>query len=124
MEERNTINWFEIPVTDFERGKKFYETIMAIEMPVNQMGDYLMGFFPSFKGKVSGAIVHGKDFIPSTTGHQLYLNCNPDLQEVLGRIEAAEGQIVTPKTVITPEIGYFAVIIDSEGNKMSLHSQH
>jgi predicted enzyme related to lactoylglutathione lyase len=121
---KNMLNWFEVPVKDFERAKKFYETIFEIEMPQNQMGDYLMGFFPAFEGKVSGAIVQGMGYEPSMTGHQVYLNGNPDLQNVLDRVTAAGGEVMVPKTQITPEIGWFAFIKDSEGNKVALHSQN
>ena len=123
MEERNAINWFEIPVTYFERSKTFYETILNINMTENEMQGYQMGFFPTFMGKVSGAIVKGEGYEPCTKGSQVYLNCNPDLSEVISKVEAAGGQILVPKTQITPEIGYFAFILDTEGNKIALHSQ-
>jgi predicted enzyme related to lactoylglutathione lyase len=53
----------------------------------------------------------------------LYLNANPDLSPVLGRIPAAGGKVLLPKTQITPEIGYKAVFEDTEGNRLALHSQ-
>jgi hypothetical protein len=52
----------------------------------------------------------------------VYLNANPDVQPILDRIEAAGGKIIVPKTEISPEHGHMAVFIDSEGNRMALHS--
>ncbi len=122
--KRNAINWFEIPSGDFKRAVKFYETILGASMYVSKMGDVDMAFFPMDEGKVGGAVIkweHGK---PSADGTMVYLNANPDLATILSRIEAAGGKIVAPKTHITPEIGYFAVFLDCEGNRVALHSQN
>ena len=120
----NMINWFEIPVTDFDRAKKFYEALIGSEMHEQQMGPYRMGFLPSVpgNGKVSGAIVHGEGYDPGMQGAVIYLNGNPDLTTMLGRAEKAGGKVIVPKTEITPEYGYFAYFIDTEGNKIGLHS--
>ena len=121
----NVLNWFEIPVTDFKRAKKFYETIFEITMPEHSMGGYMMGFFPyeMGSGKLSGAIVQGEHRIPAKEGSLIYFNANPDLSDALGRIEKAGGKIFVPKTQISPEIGFFALFTDTEGNKVALHSQ-
>ena len=52
----------------------------------------------------------------------IYLNGNPDVQKVLDKVEAAGGKILVPKTEISPEYGFMAVFIDSEGNRIGLHS--
>jgi uncharacterized protein len=119
----NAINWFEIPVADFERGKKFYETIFDIKMIDFHFGDTKMTMFPMADGKVSGGICQGSDYTPSKDGAIIYLNGNPDLQIVLDRIPAAGGQVIQPKTQITPEIGFMALFLDSEGNRVALHSK-
>jgi len=119
---RNTINWFELPVVNFERAKKFYESIFKMEMSDNMMGPYRMGFFPADGQGVSGAIVHGDGYTPSDKGSMVYLNADGIIDEVLGRIPQAGGKVVVPRTPITPEIGDFAVFIDSEGNKVALHT--
>ena len=121
--DSNAINWFEIPVTNFERAKKFYETIFGIQMHSQNMNGYMMGFFPSYTGKASGAIIHGEDCVPSKNGTMVYLNSNPDMTPIINKVETAGGKIIMPKTQITPELGFQAVIIDTEGNKVALHSQ-
>jgi predicted enzyme related to lactoylglutathione lyase len=121
----HAINWFEIPVADFDRAKKFYETIFHYQMPESQMGPARMGFllYDFQNGGRGGAIVHNPDFYsPSKNGTLVYLNCDPDLQAVLDKVEAAGGVVTTPKTDIGQGLGFWALIEDSEGNRVALHS--
>ena len=126
MQLGNALNWFEIPVSDFERGKKFYETIFDYQMPEKTMGPVKMGFFlhdmPG--GKVGGAICKSEIHKPSQEGSIIYLNCQPDLQVVLDKVEDAGGKVLQKKTKISEEqeLGNIAFIVDTEGNKVALHS--
>jgi uncharacterized protein len=120
----NIINWFEIPVTDFERAKKFYETILGITMPTTHTGGYSMGFFPNVADKVGGAICYGEGYIPSGAGSVLYLNADPDLFVALSKVPEAGGKVLVTKTLISEENGYYAFILDSEGNRIGLQSMH
>ena len=122
--KENTINWFEISVTDIKRATKFYETIFSIKMEQQEMMERKMALFPSenMNGKVSGALVKSAQHKPSTDGVVLYLNGNPDLSVALVKIEKAGGKVAMPKTHISNDIGYMAIFIDSEGNKVALHS--
>jgi predicted enzyme related to lactoylglutathione lyase len=116
-------NWFEIPVTDFERARAFYSEIFAYDMPHQEMAGALMGFLPFEMGKgVGGAIILADTMRPSRDGPRIYLNGGDDLQPILDRVESAGGRVDTPKTLITEDIGYFAVFEDSEGNRVALHS--
>jgi hypothetical protein len=122
----NTINWFEIPAVDFQRACDFYGKILAGELQKTNMGGFDMGFLPMEQGStgVGGAIVTGEGYTPSSNGSVVYLNGGENLQTILDRVSEAGGNIVLPKTQITPEIGYFAFFIDSEGNKIGLHSRN
>jgi len=122
----NALNWFEISVNDIARAKKFYETVFAIEMPLQEMMGMQMAFFPAedMNGKVSGALVQGPMHKPSAEGAVIYLNGNPDLGDALSRIEAAGGKVAMPKTHISPEVGHMAFFMDTEGNKVALHSNN
>jgi len=127
MEIGNALNWFEIPVLDFDRAKKFYETIFSYQMPENQMGPARMGFllFDFQGGKVGGAIVCNPGFYtPQKDGSLVYLNCQPDLQVVLEKVEPAGGKILQAKKEISPaqQLGFWALILDTEGNRVALHS--
>ena len=122
---KSAINWFEIPAIDFDRAVRFYSEIYAYQLPTRDMGHIRMGFFQHEPGiGTGGAVVAGDGYTPSTDGAKLYLNAGPDLSAVLDRVSAAGGSVVTAKTQISPEIGYYAVIDDSEGNRVYLHSMN
>lgn len=121
---KNWINWFEIPARDFDRALTFYKTLLQIEVHVSEMYGTKMGFFPSDGTNVAGAIVQGEDYEPARDGVLIYLNGGDDLQNVLSKVESISGKILVPKTQISPEMGYFALFLDSEGNKIALHSMH
>ena len=122
---KNAISWFEIPSSDLGRATKFYETIFGVQLNPLDLPNIKMRMFPleDMMG-VGGAIVDSGGFHkPSTTdGPLIYLNGNPDVQKVLDKVEAAGGKIMVPKTEISPEYGFMAVIIDTEGNRIGLHS--
>lgn len=122
----NAISWFEIGTTDLARATKFYETIFGISLIPMDMPNIKMRMFPvDNPGQgIGGALVDSNGFHKpsSTDGVLVYLNGNPDVQQVLDKVEEAGGQIIVPKTEISPEYGYMAVIMDSEGNRIGLHS--
>jgi predicted enzyme related to lactoylglutathione lyase len=121
----HALNWFEIPVADFDRAKKFYETIFSYQMPESMMGPARMGFFlyDFQNGGRGGAIVHNPDFYtPSANGSLIYLNCEPDLQPILDKVANAGGTVLENKSEIGQNLGYWALILDSEGNRVALHS--
>ncbi|HRI19957.1 MAG TPA: VOC family protein, partial [Panacibacter sp.] len=112
-------------VSDFDRAKKFYENIFGYQMPENTMGPARMGFFlyDMHAGKVGGAIVcHPEFYAPCDNGSLIYLNCQPNLQIVLDKVEKAGGIILMAKKPVAPELGYWALIKDCEGNRVALHS--
>lgn len=118
----NLINWFEIPATDFSRAVSFYKAILGSDIKETKMFGTKMGFFPTDGANVSGAIVQGKGYNPSSDGVIAYLNGGNDLQNVLDKVENNNGKVIVPKTQISPEMGYFGMFIDTEGNKMAVHS--
>jgi uncharacterized protein len=120
---KNAINWFEIPVKDFDRAKKFYENILGEEMPTMDAMGMKMAFFPADMndGKVGGGIVLGEGLEPATAGTMVYLNGGDDLSVALGKVETAGGKVVLPKTSIG-ENGFMGHFHDTEGNKVGIHS--
>ncbi|MBL7703816.1 MAG: VOC family protein [Ferruginibacter sp.] len=119
----NAINWFEIPATDFARAKKFYEALFdaeIMEMPF-PAGKYGMLPADMQNGGIGGGIVQADGFEPSDKGTVVYLNGGDDLSVPLSKVEAAGGKVVLPKTAIGPN-GFMAHFMDTEGNRVALHS--
>lgn len=128
MLNKHSISWFEIPAQDLSRAQKFYETILEIEMVPLEFPGFQMRIFPTTEqtqDSISGALVktaEGFYFNSETQGVLIYLNGNPDVQIVLGKVEAAGGKVVVPKTQISEEHGYMGIIVDTEGNRVGFHS--
>jgi predicted enzyme related to lactoylglutathione lyase len=126
---RNTAYWVEIPATNFERAIKFYETIFAVEMYPVPMPRGKYAIFPldmDAKG-AGGAVVEGADYKPSDNAEKgpiTYLDRDEDLSIPLSRVEKAGGKVLLGKTKngANGEFGFIAHILDSEGNRMGLHS--
>ncbi len=128
---RNSIYWVEIPAKNFERAKKFYEIIFNVEMMLVPMPRGKYAIFPLDKDAKGGggAIVEGNGYEPaenSTKGPVIYLDREEDLSIPLSKIEKAGGKILMPKTKNSDhaDSGYIAQFIDSEGNRMGLHSSN
>ncbi len=122
----NSLNWFEIPATDINRAKGFYENIFGIKMEMMEMAGMKMAGFPGEpgSGKAYGCLAQSPNHKPSLEGSVIYLNANPAMDNVLAKIEKAGGKVVMPKTKISDQIGNMAFFIDTEGNKVALHSQN
>jgi uncharacterized protein len=122
----NAISWFEIPATDLDRAQKFYESIFGITLNPMDTPNIKMRMFPldDMMNGVGGAVVDSGGFHKpsSTDGVLIYLNGNPDVQNVLDRVDKAGGKIMVPKTEISPEYGFIGVFMDTEGNRIGLHS--
>lgn len=119
---QNLVNWVEIPVNDFNRAKTFYSKVLSLDIHEMEMFGTTMGLFPTDGSNVSGAIVKGENYAPSDKGVLVYLNGGNDLNTPLAKVEPAGGKVLVPKTQISPEMGYFAIFADCEGNTMAFHS--
>ncbi len=119
----NAINWFEIPVKNFDKAKAFYETITGTEMMVMEAMGMKSAFFvfDMKSGAIGGCLIQGPGYEPSSTGSLVYLNGGDDLSVPLSKVEVAGGKILLPKTAIGHN-GFMAHFTDPEGNKVGLHS--
>jgi predicted enzyme related to lactoylglutathione lyase len=123
----NAISWFEIPAEDLDRAQKFYETIFEIQMISMEFPGFQMRLFPISDPAtgVGGALVKtspGFYFSSESHGPLIYLNANPDVDSVLSKVEKAGGKVTIPKTLISEDNGYMGVFIDTEGNRIGVHS--
>ncbi len=119
----HAINWFEIPVKNFDNAKMFYETILGAELQVMEAMGMKSGFFPAdlATGGIGGCIILGEGYEPSTNGSLVYLNGGDDLSIPLSKVEGAGGKVLMPKTAIGPN-GFMGIFTDTEGNKVGFHS--
>jgi uncharacterized protein len=119
----STVAWFDIPVSDMARAVKFYEALTGQtlkRLPVGPNEETAL-FEQGSDGEVSGCLFSSPDDKPSMYGSRVYLNANPSIDAWLARVEPAGGKIVVGKRPV-PNRGFFAYILDSEGNRVGLHA--
>jgi predicted enzyme related to lactoylglutathione lyase len=116
------VSIFEIPATDISRAINFYQSILDIKIEEIDMPGMQMGVFPYDGQVVTGVILKGEGYTPSRNGVTIYLNGGDNLQIVLDKVGRNGGEIVVPKTLHGDESGYFALFLDTEGNRVGLHS--
>jgi hypothetical protein len=121
--QKNPVGWFEIPVKDMARAKAFYEHVFALKLEEHQMGPQSMAWFPMQEGVTgsAGSLVKGEGYQPSLEGVLVYFT-TPDIDATLSRAKEKGGQVITEKTSIG-EHGFYALVQDTEGNLIGLHSR-
>ncbi len=127
--ETNMVGWFEIPVNDMDRAVTFYNEVFQIEITVHDLGALTMGWFPFAEDQnrpgAGGSLVkHPEAYKPSSEyGVLVYFSSRSgNLDDELTRVLAAGGTLIQEKTLISKEYGYMALFLDSEGNRIALHS--
>lgn len=120
----NLVNWFEIPATDINRAKAFYENVFSIEIAIQDFQGTIMGWFPfdPEKAGISGSLIQHESYKPSETHGPLIYFSSDDIEATLNKVEANGGKVMQAKTEISPEIGHMGVFIDCEGNRISLYT--
>lgn len=119
---KSYISIFEIPATDISRAVDFYQAILDINIEKMEFPEMQMGIFPYEGQMVTGVIMKAEGYKPSADGVTIYLNGGNNLQIILDKVEKNGGKIIVPKSLHADESGYYAIFIDSEGNKIGLHS--
>ena len=122
-QRRNLPVWFEIPVSDMPRAVRFYETLFQSDLIRESAGPMEMAIFPRRdEGGTTGCLARGEIHKPGDNGTVVYLNADPQLDQVLERVQAAGGEVLVPRTELPDDIGCFALFRDSEGNRVGLHA--
>lgn len=121
---RNPVGWFEIPVTDSKRAVDFYSTVLGLKLEKVDFGNVEMHFFeydPEKPG-AAGALVKHEMYTPSPDGVVVYFTAHSgDLDNELAKVGPAGGKVLQPKTAIG-EHGFYAFVLDTEGNRIAIHS--
>jgi len=118
----SALTWFEIPVADLARAKRFYGNVLKTELREETIGSQSMAIFPYGEGGVGGALIAGRQFVPNPDGAVVYLDAGGDLDGAIERVQAEGGKVVMGRTLITEAIGSIAWFVDTEGNRVALHS--
>jgi len=119
---KSFISIFEIPASDISRAVNFYQEILGINIEKMEFPKMEMGIFPYEGQRVTGVIMKAAGYKPSANGVTIYLNGGTNLQIILDKVEKNGGEIIVPKSLHADESGYYAIFLDSEGNKIGLHS--
>jgi predicted enzyme related to lactoylglutathione lyase len=118
----SVINWFEIPVSDIDRAARFYESVLGTTLRREDFAGVPHAIFgKTVETNTTGALVADPRHRPGAAGTVLYLHA-PELDASLARVAKAGGSVVVPKTDIGP-MGVYAIISDTEGNRVGLHAQ-
>lgn len=125
--KKNAVGWFEIPVKDMDRAMRFYETVFDVKLSRNLFGTFEMAWFPEAESQIGSAgslVKSDKDYRPSADGVLIYFTAHSgDLSNELGKVEKAGGRILLPKKQISEDYGFMALVFDTEGNRIALHSR-
>ena len=123
----NPVSWFEIPVTDMERAVKFYESLLEVKLSRILLGPLEMAIFPQAEtdsGSAGSLVLHKEYYKPSQDGILVYFTAQSgDLSDELSRVEKVGGKIIIPKRKISDKFGFMAIVLDTEGNRIALHSR-
>jgi predicted enzyme related to lactoylglutathione lyase len=120
--ESNAITWFEIPTADFARATKFYEEVLDLKLQAFP-GAEPCNMFPAELGGVAGCLVYRPQLKPAADGAMVYLNVDGKLDASIKRAEKRGTTITVPRTQVPGGYGYYACLLDSEGNHIGLHSR-
>jgi predicted enzyme related to lactoylglutathione lyase len=119
---RHQVVWFDIPVRDLDRALRFYSAVLGAQLKKEQAGPGVsMAMLPQADGFVSGCLLQNADAKPSESGPLLYLNTNGRLDEAIKAVETHNGRVLSARHSIGP-FGFRAIVLDSEGNRVALHS--
>jgi predicted enzyme related to lactoylglutathione lyase len=122
MSTKHTLCWTDIPVLDLDRSIRFYSAVLGEDVRTEGEHGFVFGLLPHVQDQVSGCLVEEKDNRPSLTGPLIYLNANGRLSAAVAAVTEHGGKVLQPKHAIGP-YGFRAIVVDSEGNRIGLHSE-
>jgi uncharacterized protein len=120
---RHQVVWFDIPVLDIDRAIRFYSAVLGVVLRKEQAGrGVALAVLPHTDSTIGGCLVQTMDARPSDGGPLIYLNADGRLDTAIAATKIAGGTVLQPKHSIGPE-GYRAIVLDTEGNRIALHSR-
>lgn len=120
-QKHNRLVWFDIPVIDLQRAADFYRSVLNIKVEVQNFGDVHFGVLEHEEGN-GGCLVPNPEEAGAPGGILVYLNVNGRIRSALNSVKSAGGQVIQDTHSLGPH-GFRALIKDSEGNTLALHSE-
>ncbi len=117
----NQVVWFDVPCVDLDRAIAFYSAVLGCKVERQSGPGFSMGVLPHEGESVGGCLMVTPDNPPSDQGILIYLNCNGRLDEAIAAVAPQGGSVLQAKHSIGP-YGWRALVKDSEGNRVALHS--
>jgi predicted enzyme related to lactoylglutathione lyase len=117
----NQVVWVDIPVLDLDRAIRFYSAVLGDDVKKQEYPGMAIGLLPGSDPDVTGCLYTKDGEQPSRSGPLIYLNAQGRLDDAVAAVEPNGGQVLEPKHPIGP-YGFRTIILDSEGNRVALHS--
>ncbi len=118
----NQLVWTDIPVVDLDRAIRFYSAVLGAPVTKQEYPGMALGLLPGSDPDVTGCLHAADDVKPSENGPLLYFNCQDRLDAAVATVEPNGGKVLMPAHPIGP-YGFRAIVLDSEGNRIALHSK-
>jgi predicted enzyme related to lactoylglutathione lyase len=118
--QNNRAVWFDIPVVDLDRALNFYRAVLGVRIDKQTIGDFSLGVIEHENG-IGGCLVLNKEEI-TAGGVLIYLNVNGRIRDAVSKVVPNGGSIIQDTHSIGPH-GFRAVVLDSEGNRIAVHSE-
>ena len=116
----NRAVWFDIPVADLDRALAFYQGVLNVKVGTADAGGERFGVLEHDQGN-GGLLITAPERISSTGGILVYMNVDGRIRDAMRNVASLGGKVVEPTHAIGPH-GFRAVVLDSEGNRVALHS--
>jgi hypothetical protein len=118
----NPVGWFEIYVQDMPRAKGFYESVFQVKLERLSSPDTEMWGFPMSMERTgaSGSLVKMKGVASGGNSTMVYFSC-ADCAVEAARVPTYGGKVHREKMSIG-QYGFIALVMDTEGNMIGLHS--
>lgn len=125
MSELNKLHnravWFDIPVVDLDRASSFYREVLAIAVDQESFDGFSFSVLEHAEGN-GGCLVPQPDEVSADKGILLYMNVDGRIRDAVEKVLAHGGQVIQEVHAIGPH-GVRAIVLDSEGNRIALHSE-
>ena len=116
----NRAVWFDVPVADLDRAATFYRAVLGINIEKSEFDGFSFCVLEHGDGN-GGCLVPNAQEISANSGILLYMNVNGRIRDAMTRVDAMGGKVLEPTRAIGPH-GFRAVVLDSKGNRIALHS--